>query len=332
MNKKVIKMNELKKIAVIGCGQVGRRHIQGLGQSESKLEVHIYDRSSESLETCKVFFNAIANEVRNINFSFYNNLDDLGKASALYNLTIIASTADERPKQIKSILANVNAKNWLLEKPLAQSAKELDDLELSLSGLNVWINHFRRTVPWHQELQKLYFNNQQVEIIISGSEIGIGCNISHLVDLVNYWSEEVPIDVNVSGLNNPWHHSKRKGFREADGKLDITFSQGSTLQVISDGRLGKLLIIGKFRTTGIEFSIDETNAIALIGENVSVKGQMIFQSQITGMVFDQLEKTGTCNLTPLNIAAKCYRPVIEGLLSHWQSTTEGLDNNTVPLT
>ena len=324
-------MNELKKIAVIGCGQVGRRHIQGLGQSESKLAVNIYDRSSEMLEACKVFINEIADEVGNINFSFYN-LDDLGKASALYHLTILASTANERPKQIKSILSKINAKNWLLEKPLTQSENELDDLELSLSGLNVWINHFRRTIPWHQELQKLHFDNKQVEIIISGSDIGIGCNISHLVDLVNYWSEEVPINVNVSGLDDPWHHSKRKGFREVNGKLDITFSQGSTLQVISAGKLGKLSINGKFLTTGIEFSIDETNAIALIGKDVSVKGQMMFQSQMTGMVFDQLEQTGTCNLTPLNIAAKCYRPVIEALLSHWQSTAEGLGDLSVPLT
>jgi len=39
-------------VAIIGCGQVGRRHIQGLGMSSFEINVHVYDVARDSLKGC----------------------------------------------------------------------------------------------------------------------------------------------------------------------------------------------------------------------------------------------------------------------------------------
>ena len=135
-------MDEIKNVAVIGCGQVGRRHIQGLGNSKLKLAVHVFDNSSKSIENCKIFINEIKDEIENIRFRFHNDLARLGKVVTEYDLTIVASTAKARSEQIKSILTNINSKNFLLEKPLSQSPKELDELVSNLKFSNVWVNNF----------------------------------------------------------------------------------------------------------------------------------------------------------------------------------------------
>lgn len=326
-------MNEFLNVAIIGCGNVGRRHLQGLGLSNYELAVHVYDAAPKALADCKHFVSSLKDEIKNVNLSLYDELIDLGKAVDSYEMAIIASTADRRAEFVATILDKVKSKNWLLEKQLTQSEKELDDLELCLDGSKAWVNHFRRAIPFYQELRKRYFEGQQVDMVVSGPNIRIGGNASHFVDLVNYWSGEFPLNVDASGLTNPWHpDERREGFREVDGTLKVIFSKGSALTVNSHNNQGKFSITGSLKKSGKNFSIDEETAVAIVGANIALEGRIPFQSELTGSYFDQLYRTGTCKLTPFIDAAKCYRPMIEALLSNWQSTEEGKGDLAVPLT
>ena len=319
-------------IAVIGCGQLGRRHIQGLGLSLSDIQVHVYDVAMTSLDTCKSFVEDISDEIKNLAFSYYDDIQELGAAVDNFDLVIVSSTASERPANLKVLSSAITAKAWLLEKPICQSPEELSDLMSLTKNMNIWVNHFRRCIPWYQDLQSEHFNGQQLDITFQGPDIGIGCNVSHLIDLVNFLTGEVPVSTDVSGLADKWHDSKRQGFKEIDGQLVCQFSNGSTMRVVSDSQYDDLIIKGQFKEFGRSFLIDENKGMVTIDGTSFETGKMPFQSQLTGKVFDQISQQGRSDLTDFTTAADCYRSVIGGLLKHWQSTPEGKQDKTVPLT
>jgi len=322
----------MKNIAVIGCGQLGRRHIQGLGRSSQKIKVHVYDIAPESLDACKAFVADIATEIENLEFAFFDDLVLLGSAVPQYDLIIVASTAHQRPTHLAQLVGAAQSRHWLIEKPLSQSPEELDELTLVLPKNGVWINHYRRFTRWHQNLQIMLSSRKVKAVTFSGPDLGIGCNISHFVDLVNYWTSQVPRLVDTTGLDNEWHTAKRTGFQDIDGAIKITFSGGTTLSVVSNSALSKMTIEGTYDDGKKLFTIDEDEGTAVIDGEKGETSRLPFQSEITGLVFDEIDQTDNSALTSFATAAECYRPVIDALLTHWKGTSSGAGDKTVPLT
>lgn len=319
-------------VAIIGCGQLGRRHIQGLGLSSFEINVHVYDTSKDSLKTCARFAEEITDDIRNLQLSYFDNIQTLAAASSSFDLVIVSSTATGRPSQIKILKSLLQSASWLLEKPICQSPDEIDELLKLTNDMVIWVNHFRRLIPCYQTLKSDYFYGQSMDVTFSGREVGIGCNISHFIDFMNYMTGAIPVKADISGLSKRWHVSKRLGFKEINGEIKLQFSDGSSMRVISDEKLSGFMISGVFKRSGKKFLIDEDKGIAVHDEELIEIGKIPFQSELTGKLFDQIKQQGECNLTPLFIAANCYRVVISKLLEHWKSTTEGQNDSKVPLT
>ena len=206
-----------RNIAVIGCGQLGRRHIQGLGVSEFEINVHVYDVAKESLETCGTFAREVADEISNLNLLYFADIETLSAVAPTFDLVIIASTANDRPTDLRTLTSLIQSKAWLLEKPICQSPEELVALIDLTKDKKVWVNHFRRVVPWYRNIRLDYFGGQKININFVGPDLGIGCNVSHLIDLVNFLTGEIPVSSDTSGLSDQWHDAISKGFKEIDG-------------------------------------------------------------------------------------------------------------------
>lgn len=318
-------------VAVIGCGSIGQRHIQGLGVSKSDIKVHIFDNSQDSIKTCRKFINDIASEIGNLETKFYATTESLGKAISCFDLVIISTTANDRPTHLKSLCKSINSKAWLLEKPICQSPDELDELIDLTKEMNIWINHPWRFMSMHHDLKNNYLKDQEIDITFSGPNIGIGCNISHFIDLVNFFTDEIPKFVDTSGLSNQWHNSKRNGFKEIDGTLICKFSKGSKMRVVSDNNLKNFIISGTSLKTGKNFFIDDKNSKSTFDEEFIQFSKIPLQSQLSGKVFDQINKQGYSDLTKFTIATKCYRIVISALLKHWQNTSGQKSDKFLPL-
>jgi len=245
---------------------------------------------------------------------------------------IISSTATSRPSQIKTLKFFIQSESWLLEKPISQSLDEIDEMLKLTKDMNIWVNHYRRLVSCYETLKSDYFYGQSMDITFSGQDLGIGCNISHYIDFVNYMTGAIPVKADVSGLSKKWHDAKRQGFKEINGEIKLEFSDGSSMRVISNKESTSFSISGIFLRSGKKFLIDEDKGIAIHDGELIELGKIPFQSQLTGKLFDQIKQQGECNLTPLLLAADCYRVVISKLLDHWKSTKEGSNDHEVPLT
>jgi len=142
-------MSETYEIGLIGAGQLGSRHLQGLIHSENRLRIYVIDQSDEALATARIRFKEASdkNTDTKFNVSFHNKLDDL---PAELDLVIIATTAEVRRIVVEDLLTNHQVKYLLLEKIVFQKVADftaVNDL-LNKTGVKAWVNCARRMYPF----------------------------------------------------------------------------------------------------------------------------------------------------------------------------------------
>ena len=88
-----------RKILLIGCGQLGTRHLQAVALQKSVGEVHVIDPNAESLELGRSRLKEVAETNNAIKYFWHETFDD---AIPNGELCIIASQAKDRPDLLKT--------------------------------------------------------------------------------------------------------------------------------------------------------------------------------------------------------------------------------------
>ena len=318
-------------IFVIGTGQLGRRHIEGLTGSKYELNILAYDQDEAALRNCYEHFIGIGTRTNKnlkttteINFCNNKKID----------LVIVATPASNRPELLNQYFSCIDSRFWLIEKPISQSILGLDKLATGSLQNKYWVNHWRRSVVMYKKIKSKLLESVPLSIKISGADLGIACNISHYVDLMNFLTNEIPKKTCTKGLSDNWHKSKRKGFYEIDGSLKIGFSKGSNLEIDSRPNLKsyEIEIHCNMPNENLTFQIDEIKGTIKYKDQFLTNLKFPYQSQMSGQIFDNLIDNGICNLTPLNTAIACHEPVIKALVKHWNSTMADVSTSTIPIT
>ena len=68
----------MKNIALIGCGQLGSRHLQALAFVKHKVKIQVVDSSSDSLKIAEIRFKEVSQNFEG-HISFHNDIRDLEK-------------------------------------------------------------------------------------------------------------------------------------------------------------------------------------------------------------------------------------------------------------
>ena len=93
-----------------------------------------------------------------------------------------------------------DVENWVLEKVLAQSVEELEEISsLTSYTKNIWVNTHRRCMSWHQLIKNHLnqVNNGSIEVQVNGYDWGLACNAIHFIDLVCWW-----LNIKVKTINS----------------------------------------------------------------------------------------------------------------------------------
>ncbi|CAM8363498.1 MviM Predicted dehydrogenases and related proteins [Candidatus Methylopumilus universalis] len=237
------------KIAVIGIGRMGLRHIQVIDKMDMDL-VGIFDTNNQAMELAQTQFKLTSKQI-------FTNLEQLFNIAAPECL-IIATTADFHCT-LACMAAERGVKFILVEKPLAVS---LDQCETMIStckkfGARLSVNHQMRFLEQYSKpKEKLYseaFGGFKSMTVIGGN-IGASMNGTHYLEAFRYLSDEEPSEV--SAWFDPDVVSNPRGiqFEDRSGSLrvvtasgkrlymDISGDQGHGLQVIYSGRNGQVFI------------------------------------------------------------------------------------------
>lgn len=317
------KKPDMFKVVVVGCGQLGARHVQGLLRSKCNLSLNLCDTSKTAQKSCFNLIKNCAGDVEARALTFWDSLDDVCSALVSVDFVIVATTAMKREEHLAKLFRGLDSKFWLIEKPLSQSLEGLSIMKVSAPTYGVWVNHPRRLFGWHKKIRhQLGVARKPLKVQVVDPNLGLACNATHFIDLVNWWTREHPIFVDTSKLADDWVCSSRSGFFEVEGTLHINFSKGTTLEISSGGHLKKSGINIFDHNESLFCRIDERVGEAKFVDGKSLKGRNKLQSEITGIVFDELVQTGCCELISLHEAIDCSSLLVEKLNLHWKQSRQ----------
>lgn len=309
----------MKKIAIIGAGQLGSRHLQGVAKSIIKIDIEVVEPFENSRKTAEERYYEIENRdnVESIKF-----LESIRQLSNTLDLVIIATGADVRFKVIKELLESKKVKNLVLEKILFQCIDEYSETEKLLAQENVkcWVNHPRRMFPSYKKLKDLLFGSQQISYNFQGGDWGLGCNALHFIDHLAYLVDSTDVQIDTQYLDNKIYNSKRNGFIEFNGLLNgkignHTFSlysnkaySPSIFTIVSDKLVANIdESIGR-----IDLKLKENSwKTEIIEEKI-----VYYQSELSNKIVYDILVDQKILLPTYDESMKLHIPFINGLLEH----------------
>ena len=112
----------LFKVIILGCGNIGIRHLQGISKLKKPIEVYVCDTNIESLTNVKKKINKTKFISNLVNINYIHSLDVLKKN---IDLAIISTSSYKRYNIIKNLVKKINIKFLIIEKFAFQSIYEL---------------------------------------------------------------------------------------------------------------------------------------------------------------------------------------------------------------
>lgn len=310
------------KVAIIGAGQLGSRHLQGLKVAASPLSITVVDSCQESLKVAKERYESVLGIGEKEAFF----TDDINNLPSSLDFVVVATGSKPRAAIVKTLLNHSTVSNLILEKVLFTKLDDYDEIEFLLKRKEVrcWVNCPRRMFGSYQLIQKSLSCSEPITMEYKGTPWGLCCNAMHFIDVFMYLTGENTYSLDTTGIEPEIIASKRSGYVEMDGTLSITTPKGSTLTLTSSQALHNTAVVEI--KNGLNYiSLDESTGILII-DGKTVKVATPFQSQMTGLLADMVLSTGYCPLSPYEISALYHRTFIKEMLNKYNSiTNEGSD-------
>ena len=303
-------------IAIIGAGQIGSRHLQGLAGSLKQMKIYLIDPNNDALSLAKQRFQEIENFAQK-SILCHNNIDHLPKK---IDLGIIATTANVRREIIELILDNCKINNLILEKIVFQNPDDFVPIKKLFieNKVKSWVYCGRRSSLFYQNLKKELIQ-KKISITVKGNEWGLACNGIHMIDLFVFLTESSDIEIDISGLENIIFNSKRSGFKELRGIIEIENSRGDTLKLIDSNKLDDSFKIF-INTNDQKYDIFETKNFMLrykLGDQPTQEHIEIEKvSKLTGNIVDKILENGKSDLPSFNECMEYHIPMLDAFNKH----------------
>jgi predicted dehydrogenase len=325
----------MNKVLVIGAGNIGSRHLQSLAKIKIPLEVFVVDPSLQALEMSRERFSAMSAHGVVEEPKYCQRIDDVGKE---FDVGIIATTSDVRRKILEDLLSKRKVRYLVLEKVAFQNADDFEHVIRLLKSKHVkaWVNLPRRVIPFYSEMKKTIKPHEQVFYTVQGGDWGLACNAIHFVDHLCFLIEETDYQVSCHSLDRDVKESKRKGFVEFTGALHCDFRNGSELNLISQNGSTQpplITIMNKF----VLYIIEEDQGTARVTREENSwrweenKFKLLYQSELTHKVVEEIIETGSCGLTPIEESYLIHKPLLESFMNHLEKIT-GKTYSSCPIT
>ncbi|MCG3683486.1 Gfo/Idh/MocA family oxidoreductase [Aliarcobacter butzleri] len=306
------------KIALIGAGQLGSRHLQGIAKSTLNIDIEVVEPFETSREVAKTRFEEIPtnDKVKSIKY-----LENIGQLAENIDLVIVATNADVRFMVVEELLSTKKVKNLILEKVLFQKIDDYTKTKelLQKSHTKCWVNHPRRMYPFYQELKEKLKKSNSFNFSISGGNWGLACNGLHFLDLISYLSNSNDFTLNTDFLDKEIKETKRTNFIEFTGNL-IGKTINSSFSINSFDIKSPMQF--SIASNTLNAVIDESNGWIRIKsmdndwkEEIKNEKIVYFQSELTNIILDEILNKGMSSLPTYEESMKTHLVFLDSLLS-----------------
>jgi|GEM_PF-576185 len=237
------------RVAVIGLGRMGIRHVQA-AKNLNMIVCGVADIAQQALEMAQSNFGLAASEC------FTDPHEMLGsvKPQAL----VIATTAPTHA-QLVLAAAKLGVRYILCEKPMATSLAEADAMidACKRSGTNLAVNHQMRFMQQYTRVKELIGSAELgplSSILVAGSNFGLAMNASHYFEMFRYISDTSVRSVQAWFEDGQLANPRGAQFEDRSGRIlahsetgpsmyiDFSAASGWGLQVIYICRYGQIVV------------------------------------------------------------------------------------------
>jgi hypothetical protein len=210
------------KILLVGLGNIGIRHLEGILAVKKKLVIYIFDRN-------EIKYLDIANYLKykktKHTIIYVKNILDL----KTIDLLILATDSLNRLNILEKIIKCTKIKSLLLEKVVFLDSTSFNKAIklIKLHKIKAWVNCIRREVSFYNKLKK-NLKKSKFKIHYTGYKWGLASNLIHFIDLFFYFS----ISKNISyftKFNNKKYITKRSNYHDIHGLIKIKDSYKNEL-------------------------------------------------------------------------------------------------------
>lgn len=272
-------------IAIIGAGQLGSRHLQGLKKAQIPMNIYVLDASEESLAICEQRYNEIAENELVETVLFTTQWETLPDN---IDIAIVATGSKPRCAIIHELVEKHHCRQLILEKFLFPKMSQYDEISQLFQKYEVkaWVNCTRRYFSCYQQLRALLINDGPMQFVFEGKNWGLCCNSIHFIDLFSFLGGIDRIQFDCSGIDPILYESKRHGYIEMTGTINGVTDNQSSIQISSYADsvgIGKMIIESQHHIVEI---FEGQNRMIVDGEER--KMNIPFQSEITGSFIEEL--------------------------------------------
>jgi hypothetical protein len=323
------------RIAIIGAGQIGSRHLQALCHLEKPTRIDMVDPSDESIQLARDrYAEVISPGKQNIEFFFHNNLDRLPNT---LDLAIVATNSIVREKVIRNVIEKCLVKYLILEKVLFQRKAQYIEVNnfLNKSSIPTWVSCWKRTTDLFKQIKSALNLKNSIQVSVEGSQWRMGTASIHFMDLLSYFTECNDFKFTDIQLNSELVDSRHKDCKEFTGQLIGQNSRGDTLDLICQepgGEPPTVKIINgpdNYKITPLwgEVEFESSNDLSRrIG-----KASLPYQSQMTHIWVNDILTKGSCDLPTYANSINLHLELIRVFTEHLEKIT-GDEIDACPIT
>lgn len=308
-----------KNIAIIGCGNIGSRHLQGLMKLPFDITIDVVEPSLEAQSQAKSRLNEIPRS-SNHKITWLKSIDELNKNS---DLCIVATNSFRRVDLISKLL-EIGHNRFLIEKMVCQSETEYKNLLSKFKQFNSkgWVNANRRYFKSYQKIKNLFQDSKLIHLSAYLGDSGLGTASIHYLDLFSWFIDNY--DIKLSGkylLNKIFPNKRGSNYKEFAGTLIGSGQNGSVLTITtsfnpSNPHTSMVEIYGDTR----HFFINETKEQLVIihGESNDKDLKFEFQhtSSTTPMIISDIIENDYCLLPDLNQSYYAHKELFRVFNEH----------------
>lgn len=218
-----------KTITIVGCGNVGSRHLQAIAKLPLPVSVDVVEPSESARQVANSRLAEVLPNKSDLDLSWHKSIRDLKRRG---DLTIVATSSIERSSIISQLLESGHSR-FLVEKMVCQSAKEYDVLlaKIKIHGAKGWVNTPRRYYKSYQEIRECLRMLSPIHMSIVAGNIGLGSNAIHFLDLFSWFCNDYKIRLKEALHDEIFQNKRGSDLVEFAGTI-VGFSKDtSTLEV-----------------------------------------------------------------------------------------------------
>ena len=312
-----------KRVLIVGCGQLGSRHLQAIVQIADIAEIFVFDPHPQALKMGQARVAEVPQANRNLKITWDTELrSDFSSG----DLCINAMQAQNRCAMVQRVYEELGYRNFLIEKVVSQSVEEYESLLnfSSTNRLSIRVNCKSRAYGIHQYIKSKLNPEEPIIFSAVAGNHGLANNGVHEADLFVFHDGCREMILTGQRIDQKLHSSKRGGsIHDLTGTLTAVSEKGSECIISFDfGHTAPDTLF--LLSASCRFMVDHFTKFALESyakDNWTWKQVPIHEDWMVSFMTKQFAgdilRTGTCALPTLKDCYPAHKFILNALLPHF---------------